>query len=165
MSKTIKLAAAAAVSCVAVLAIVACGGGSGGEGREGGSATVLMGTAPDFLDPQEGYTTQSAEATWITYTPLLTYRHASGEKGGELIPGLAKALPRVSRDGRTYTLTLRNGLVFSNGRRVKASDFRYTVERAIKLNWGRQGVLHQLHRRRVGLRPWRQRVDLRHRDR
>ena len=136
MSKTIKLAAAAAVSCVAVLGVVACGGGSGGEGTEGGSATVLMGTAPDFLDPQEGYTTQSAEATWITYTPLLTYRHASGEKGGELIPGLAKALPRVSKDGRTYTLTLRNGLVFSNGRRVKPSDFRYTVERAIKLNWG-----------------------------
>ena len=47
--------------------------------KEGGTATVLMGTAPDYLDPQEGYTTQAAEADWISYTPLLTYRHASGQ--------------------------------------------------------------------------------------
>ncbi len=68
-----------------------------------------MGTAPDFLDPQLGYTTQSAEATWISYTPLLTYRHASGERGTELIPGLAERLPAISADGRTYTMRLRKG--------------------------------------------------------
>ncbi|MGB2710721.1 MAG: ABC transporter substrate-binding protein [Conexibacter sp.] len=125
------------------LGTAACGGGddgttatSGGGGQEGGTVTVLMGTAPDFLDPQLGYTTQSAEATWISYTPLLTYRHATGEAGGQLIPGLATALPEVSDDGLTYTLTLRKGLKFSNGAAVKASDFAYTIQRAIKVNWG-----------------------------
>jgi ABC-type transport system substrate-binding protein len=29
------------------------------------TVTLTMGTAPDSLDPGMGYTTQSAEATWI----------------------------------------------------------------------------------------------------
>jgi peptide/nickel transport system substrate-binding protein len=132
--------AAFALVCAGTLAVAGCGSSSNTSTSsgttEGGTATVLMGTAPDFLDPQEGYTTQAAEADWITYTPLLTYRHASGKTGTELIPGLAASLPKVSSDGKTYTLTLRKGLKFSNGRAVKASDFTYTIERAIKLNWG-----------------------------
>jgi peptide/nickel transport system substrate-binding protein len=112
------------------------GGGSSGNGKEGGSITYLMGTAPDYLDPNEGYTTQSAEADWVTYTGLLTYKHASGQDGGTLIPGLAETLPSVSSDGLTYTLQLRKGLTFSNGAPVKASDFTASVERMLKLNWG-----------------------------
>lgn len=103
--------------------------------KTGGSATFLMGTAPDFLDPSMGYTTQAAEADWISYTPLLTYNHQAG-KSGEIIPGLAQALPTISKDGKTYTMTLRKGLVYSNGKAVKASDFPYSIQRAIKLNWG-----------------------------
>jgi peptide/nickel transport system substrate-binding protein len=121
---------------LAALGLAACGGGGDGGGTEGGTATVLMGTAPDYLDPQESYTTQGAEADWISYTPLLTYRHESGDAGGQLIPGLATALPNVSANNKTYTLTLRKGLVYSNGQPVKASDFPYSIERALKLNWG-----------------------------
>jgi peptide/nickel transport system substrate-binding protein len=104
--------------------------------KDGGKVTVLMGTAPDFLDPQEGYTTQSAEATWISYLGLYTYAHKSGQDGGKVIPGLAQDFPTVSSDGKTYTLTLRQGLSYSDGSPVKASDFPYTIERALKLNWG-----------------------------
>jgi peptide/nickel transport system substrate-binding protein len=136
MRKATTGAGVAVLACAAALGIVACGSSSSGAVKEGGTATVLMGTAPDFLDPQEGYTTQAAEPDWITYTPLLTYRHASGQRGTELIPGLAQDLPKVSADGKTYTLTLRKGLVFSNGKAVKASDFTSTIERSIKLNWG-----------------------------
>src|SRR4051812_3293989 len=113
---------AAAVALAA--AVAACGSSSDSTGRatpaktasgsaatkDGGTATVLMGTAPDFLDPQEGYTTQSAEATWISYLGLYTYAHKSGEDGGKVIPGLAAGFPTVSSDGKTYTLTLRPGL-------------------------------------------------------
>jgi peptide/nickel transport system substrate-binding protein len=126
--------------CGTAVAVAGCGSSSGensaATAKSGGTATVLMGTAPDYLDPQLGYTTQAAEPDWITYTPLLTYRHASGAAGTTLIPGLASALPTISANGKTYTLTLRKGLVFSNGRPVKASDFAYTIERAIRLNWG-----------------------------
>src|SRR5689334_20901790 len=93
----------AATAAALALTVAGCGGGgddgstgssgSSSGGSEGGTATVLMGTAPDYLDPQLGYTTQSAEPGWITYTPLVTYRHENGTAGGELIPGLATALP------------------------------------------------------------------------
>jgi peptide/nickel transport system substrate-binding protein len=133
-----------ALAVSALLVLSACGSSSSTSSssssssstKTGGTANVLFGTAPDSLDPQFGYTTQAAEPDWITYTPLLTYAHASGAAGGQLIPGLADSLPQISANGLTYTLTLRKGLVFSNGMPVKASDFAYTIERALKLNWG-----------------------------
>jgi peptide/nickel transport system substrate-binding protein len=100
-----------------------------------------MGTAPDSLDPGLGATTQSYEATWITYTGLVTYAHASGQAGAKLIPGLAEKLPVVSSDGKTYSFKLRKGLTYSDGKPVKASDFAYTIERAIKLGWGNKSML------------------------
>ena len=119
------------VACV-VAGVSGCGRS---EKIVGGSATVAMAMPPDSLDPQVSYTTEGAEADWIAYTPLLTYRHKSGPDGADLIPGLALRLPRISPEGRHYRLTLRRGLVYSNGRPVKASDFEYTIERAIRLNW------------------------------
>jgi peptide/nickel transport system substrate-binding protein len=128
-----KLGVAAVISAC-VLALLA---GCGGEERTvGGTATVEMSTAPDYLDPQLGFTTEAAEADWIAYTPLLTYRHSDAPKGAELIPGLAATLPRISPNGKRYAFTLRKGLLYSNGRPVQASDFRYTIERAIRLRWG-----------------------------
>ncbi len=133
-----------------VLALAACGGssksssspsssGTSSSGKSG-TITLLMGTAPDSLDPQFGYTTQSAEPDWLTYTGLVTYTHANGTAGGQVIPGLATALPKITNGGKTYTATLRKGLVYSNGKPVKASDFAWTVERAIKIPWGGSGT-------------------------
>ncbi|MGB9184270.1 MAG: ABC transporter substrate-binding protein [Solirubrobacteraceae bacterium] len=109
------------------------------SGASGNTITYLFGTAPDSLDPQFGYTSQAAEPDWLSYTGLITYAHASGVPGTQLIPGLATALPVVSGGGKTYTVTLRKGLVYSDGKPVKASDFAYTVERAIKIPWGGSG--------------------------
>jgi peptide/nickel transport system substrate-binding protein len=126
-----------AIAGLAALGLAACGGGGGGGGgTEGGTATVLMGTAPDYLDPQEEYTTQGAEADWISYIPLVTYKAENAPAGNDVIPGLATALPQISSDGKTYTLTLRKNLVFSDGTPIKASDFACTAERMIKVNWG-----------------------------
>jgi peptide/nickel transport system substrate-binding protein len=120
-------------SACAVLLAAGCGGD---DRTEGGSATVEMSTPPDYLDPQLGYTTEAAEADWIAYTPLLTYRHKNSPGGTELIPGLASHLPQISPNGKRYVFTLRKGLVYSNGSPVRASDFEYTIERAIRLGWG-----------------------------
>src|SRR4051794_26321106 len=141
------------LALVAVVALSACGsssssssssGGGGGSsttsgGKSGGTITLAMGTAPDSLDPGKGYTTQAAEPDWLAYTGLVTYAHASGQAGGQVIPGLATGLPKISDGGKTYTFTLRKGLVFSDGKPVKASDFTYTVERALKIPWGGSG--------------------------
>ena len=142
---------AAVAALVLAVCFGACGSSSsnsttnasdtGGVTASSPTVTVLMGTAPDSLDPALGATTQSAEATWLAYTGLVTYAHASGQAGTQLIPGLAQSLPTISADGKTYTFTLRKGLVYSNGQPVKATDFPYTVERAIKLGWGNKQFL------------------------
>jgi peptide/nickel transport system substrate-binding protein len=135
----------AVVAAGAVIVLAACGSSSssssGGSStaKKGGTVTFLYGTAPDSLDPGFGYTTQAAEPDWLSYTGLLTYARANGTAGTTLIPGLATALPAISDGGKTYTVTLRKGLVYSNGKAVKASDFAYTAERAIKIPWGGSG--------------------------
>jgi peptide/nickel transport system substrate-binding protein len=101
--------------------------------------TLLEGTYPQSLDPAKDYTTQGAEVNWIVYTGLTTYAHANGTAGTKLIPGLGTTLPKITDGGKTYTVTLRSGLKFSNGTPVKASDFPAAVERAIKVPWGGSG--------------------------
>ena len=71
-----------------------------------------------------------------TYIPLLTYAHANGAAGSKVIPGLAKELPKITDGGKTYTLFLRQGLKYSNGTPVKASDFKFAVERLFRVNSG-----------------------------
>jgi peptide/nickel transport system substrate-binding protein len=110
------------------------GAGPDGDGN-GGTLTVLQGSAPDSLDPQFGGTSQSNEADIMVYEPLLTYAAKEGTAGAQLIPALATELPTVSADLLTYSLTLRSGLKYSDGTPVKASDFRHSIERAIKINW------------------------------
>jgi len=103
------------------------------------TVTLLYGTAPDYLDPSESYTTQGGEADWISYLGLYTYAHKSGAASGDLIPALATAQPVISGGGKTYTMTLRKNLVYSNGAAVVASDFTFGIERSLKLNWGGDG--------------------------
>ena len=109
---------------------------SAGHAAAAPTVTILYGTAPDYLDPQESYTAQGDEALWVSYLGLYTYAHKNGAAGGAVIPALATGAPKITDGGKTYTMTLRKGLRYSNGRTVRASDFRYSIERALKLNWG-----------------------------
>lgn len=143
-----RLAPAVAIAVATVVA--GCGGGGGGgnggsggtpatgEGgvREGGSVTAAFSSQPDYLDPALSYSVAGREAVWLAYTPLLTYKHAEGEAGGQLIPGVAKAMPKVSDGGRTYTLTVRPGLKYSDGSPVKASDVEHAIKRVLILGSG-----------------------------
>jgi len=83
----------------------------------------------DFLDPQQAYTAQSWWAMWNVYETLLTYKHVDGAGGYQLVPGLAQSLPTISRNGRVYKFTLRKGIRYSNGKRLKASDFKWAIKR------------------------------------
>jgi peptide/nickel transport system substrate-binding protein len=130
--RKLRLVGALGVIFALALTVSACGKST----KTGGSATVLFGTAADSLDPGMAYTTQGLEPDQTAYIPLITYAHVSGAAGGTLIPGLVSALPTISSDGKTYTMELRKGLVFSNGQAVKASDFTYAIERALKIPWG-----------------------------
>jgi peptide/nickel transport system substrate-binding protein len=127
--------AALTLALLAALALSACGNSSSSSsGSEGGTLKATFGSFPDSLDPGLAYTGEGSTAVYDVYVPLLTYAHASGSAGSKVIPGLAEAMPKIGDGGRTYTLTLRKGLRYSNGKPVKASDFAYAIERLFKLN-------------------------------
>jgi len=131
-----------AVAAVAALGLVSCGGGgsssssSGGGGKKGGILNVTYASFPDYMDPQLSYTQEGWSAMGEIYIPLLTYKHGAGTEGAEVVPGLAKEPPKITNGGKTYTLFLRPGLKYSDGKPVKASDFPYSVERLFKVNSG-----------------------------
>jgi len=146
MRSTLRSLLALALALTMALAVAACGGddsdsgGGGGDGqtavREGGEAKFNYPSFPDYLDPAMSYTVAGWQALVPTYTTLVTYLREPGAEGAQLIPGLAEELPEVSEDGKTYTMTLREGLKYSDGSDVKASDFEHTIKRVITLESG-----------------------------
>jgi peptide/nickel transport system substrate-binding protein len=135
-----------AVAAVAASA-AGCGGSSPDTAPEASDpgATVLrhapfpvfkmtVDTGLDSLDPGAAHTAEAWQTLWNVYLPLVGYRHANGQAGATLVPVLAKALPLVSADGKTYTLTLRSGRHYSNGALLKASDFPATIERDFRMS-------------------------------
>ena len=125
-------AALAVVGLVLALSVglSACGSSSG---KEGGTLTGSYASFPDYLDPGLSYSQEGWLAMYNTYLPLLTYKHADGAEGAEVVPALAENLPEVSDGGKTYSLTLRKGLKYSDGTPVRASDFTATVERLFEV--------------------------------
>jgi len=91
--------------------------------------TVAYDTGTDYLDPAYSYTVEGWEVMWNVYLSLLGYKHVNGPDGATIVPALAKDLPQVSSDGKTYTMTLRSGVKYSDGTPVKASDFKYAIKR------------------------------------
>ncbi len=144
----------AVVAVVMALAVAACGSSGSSSsasssasssgtasGKSGGTATVVAGVYPQSLDPSIDFTTQGAEVHWLTHLGAYSFAHASGAAGTQLIPAIATALPTVSDGGKTYTFTVRKGLKYSDGSVVKASDFAFSVERALKLGWSAAGFV------------------------
>ena len=136
MKSTRRVLTIASVAALAVFGVAACGGGESSTAKEGGEINVSMTSFPDYIDPQLSYTLEGWEVLYNTYTPLLTYKHAKGEEGTEVVPGLAKSLPEVSPDGKTYKLTLRPNMKYSDGTPIKASDFTYAIQRLFKADSG-----------------------------
>ena len=119
-----------------ICAAAAVPAGCGPDEEPDDPITISRSAGPNDLDPALASGAGALEALWLVYTPLLTYRHAEGDKGAELIPGLASDLPRVSSDGRTYSLRLREGLEYSDGSPVRAGDFEHALARTLHLDSG-----------------------------
>ena len=142
----------AIAACAAGLALVAagCGGGGGSSSSDNGSTTsgggsssggktftnfkLAYDTGIDFLDPGLSYTVEGWGIMWNVYLPLIGYKHVNGPDGATIVPYLAQDLPTVTNGGKTYTMTLRKGLKYSDGTDVKASDFKATIVRDFKID-------------------------------
>jgi peptide/nickel transport system substrate-binding protein len=110
------------------------GGGGGGTAKAFPNFRIAYDTGTDYLDPGLSYTVEGWQIMWNVYLPLLGYKHVNGPDGATIVPYLAQDLPKVSADGKTYSLTLRKGLKYSDGTAVKASDFAATIERDFKVD-------------------------------
>ena len=90
--------------------------------------------ALDYTDPALTYFTDSWQMLYHVHTSLITYKQGvKGPEGATFVPGLAEALPEISPDERTFTMRLREGLKYSDGTEVKASDFKNTIKRLFLL--------------------------------
>jgi len=106
--------------------------------HRGGTLRVeLTGITPDAVPidwlSEGGYNWPTSHLGSLIYDGLVSYRRAGGAAGGTLVGALATAAPPPSRDGRTYTFTLRSGLRFSDGTPVRPQDFRASMERLLRV--------------------------------
>jgi peptide/nickel transport system substrate-binding protein len=100
--------------------------------REGGDFRVNLGAAAfDYIDPALAY----GSGSWSVLDPvcakLMAYPDKPPPAGYTLIPEVAKAHPRASADGKTWTFRLRSGFRFSDGSPVQASAFARAIHRTL----------------------------------
>src|SRR5262245_21128117 len=94
--------------------------------NQGGAAVVTFNNDLTTLDPQIGYDWQNWSVIRSIFGRLMGYKPGTTE----LEPDLAESYS-LSDDGRTYTFKLRDNVKFHNGRVMKASDVKYSLERAV----------------------------------
>jgi peptide/nickel transport system substrate-binding protein len=143
-SRVLRLGVLALLTAALVLLAAGCGGGgnksAGGDENAGSNEGKtypqlrVVWDAPDYMDPALAYTVAAWQTNWYIYEGLLGYNHVSGKGGATLKPYLAEAMPKISADGTKLSFKLREGLKYSDGRDVKASDFRASIERLFKVD-------------------------------
>ncbi|NBE56659.1 ABC transporter substrate-binding protein [Streptomyces boluensis] len=143
-----RTTAALALTVSAGLALTACSGtkpapgsGSGaaagafdpvqiGKGfkGKGGNVNVLMSADFQTLDPGNSNYVQTANVGQLYYRTLTMAKETAGQPP-KVVPDLATDLGKASKDGLTWTYTLKKGLKFENGKPITAKDIKYGVER------------------------------------
>lgn len=109
------------------------GGSTGRHVQEGGIFRVsFVGSEFDHVDPALAYS-----SSWYLLDTicarLMTYPDKAPPEGLRLVPEVAADHPKISRNGKTYTFTLRKGFRFSDGTPVRASAFARAINRALIL--------------------------------
>lgn len=95
--------------------------------KKGGDETfVWVAGGARYLDPNKVSETSGNDVAMNMFEGLLVYNVRTGPP----LPGVATRYT-VSKDGKTYTFTLRKNAKWSNGRGVTARDFEYSWKRAL----------------------------------
>jgi peptide/nickel transport system substrate-binding protein/oligopeptide transport system substrate-binding protein len=101
--------------------------GSSSSPRFGGTMTVAYQSDPNTFDPAVCYDATCWNNMRMLYDRLYDY---VGDTMN-LTTQAAAELPQVSADGLTYTIKLRAGMVFSDGKPVTAADVVYSFSRIL----------------------------------
>lgn len=121
----------ASLLAAAMFATAAAGGTQAATVKSGGSITITSRSDFDYADPGLAYFSHSWNMMAATQLTLLYYPHVEGPAGGRLTPYAAQGLPRISKDGKTYTFTIRKGFRFSDGSPVTAANFKRAFDRGL----------------------------------
>ena len=127
------LALAILAGGVGLLAAASARGGEAGSSiREGGTFRVSFWSSDfDYIDPALSYRVATWTLVDTTCAKLMSYPDRPPPEGFRLAPEVAAGFPRVSRDFKTFTFTLRNDFRFSNGTPVRASAFARAIHRSL----------------------------------
>jgi peptide/nickel transport system substrate-binding protein len=103
------------------------------QGKKGGKLTVLSSGDVDFLDPGKTYYTYAIGILNALHRGLYAYLPNDTAKP---VPDLASDDPEIAADGKTVTVKLRKGVMFSDpvDREVTSADVKYAIERAFTSN-------------------------------
>lgn len=105
--------------------------------QQGGTAVVTIQQEPEILDP---YITSMTFAIWVLKTldvPMTRAVPASGQFQPMLlteVPSLENG--GISEDGKTYTLNFKEGLKWSDGEPLDATDLVFTWKTIMDPNYG-----------------------------
>jgi peptide/nickel transport system substrate-binding protein len=89
----------------------------------GGTIVLDMTTDVDYIDPQLSYYGETWKLEAATACKLMNWPDKEGAAGAIATPEVSNGLPVVSKDGKTYTFTIKPGFRFSNGKPVTAKSF------------------------------------------
>ena len=87
-------------------------------------ATLAMVAEPQTLDPMASTADLVGTIMQHVYETLYTF-----DAKWNVVPMLAEAMPKVSADGKTYTIALRRGVMLHNGRELNADDVVASLQR------------------------------------
>jgi peptide/nickel transport system substrate-binding protein len=90
---------------------------------DGKTLTVVLPSNPITIDPINQLNHDAMVLGQAVFENLVEY-----DIDGVLKPQLAKALPTISPDKKTYTFDLRDDVTFHNGKKLTAEDVRYSFD-------------------------------------
>ena len=102
--------------------------------HRGGTLVLATSQQPRSVDPAIYEAASSTQFAGLAYDTLVAYGATSGPKGLRLVPDLALAVPSATAGGINYGFRLRPGIHYSDGRLVRASDFRRSFERLFRVH-------------------------------
>lgn len=115
-----------------LLAIVVARSGESTAVKDGGTFRVAMpGSSFDSIDPALATVPPPGFLFRATCAYLLNFPDKPPPAGLRLVPEVAADHPRVSRDGRSYTVKIRKGFRYSTGAPVTAKDFAHEINREL----------------------------------
>lgn len=95
----------------------------------------------EYLDPALAYDSIGWATIYAVNMQLLNYPDKPAAAGGnQLVPEAATAFPIVSKDGKTYTFTVKSGLKFSDGSPITAAAFQRAIFRVCHPDQGSPAV-------------------------